>query len=128
MEQNPYNDLSRRERQIMDSVYRLEQASVADVRAAIPDPPGYSAVRAMLGKLEDKGLLEHEQDGPRYLYRATQPREEVRESALLRMVRTFFDGSAARAAAAMLELETELSEAELEELATRIEEARRRGR
>lgn len=128
MADHPILDLGRRERQIMDAVYRLGRASVAEVRDALPDPPGYSAVRAMLGRLEAKGYLTHEEDGPRYVYVPTLPREEARESVLARMVRTFFDGSAAKAAAAMLDLEaTRLSESELDELAERIERARKRG-
>lgn len=128
MADHPILDLGRRERQIMDAVYRLDRASVAEVRDALPDPPGYSAVRAMLGRLEAKGYLTHEEDGPRYVYVPTLPREEARESVLARMVRTFFDGSAAKAAAAMLDLEaTRLTESELDELAERIEQARKRG-
>lgn len=128
MADHPILDLGRRERQIMDAVYRLGRASVAEVRDALPDPPGYSAVRAMLGRLEAKGYLTHEEDGPRYVYVPTLPREEARESVLARMVRTFFDGSAAKAAAAMLDLEaTRLTESELDELAERIERARKRG-
>ena len=112
----------------MDAVYRLGRPGVGEVLEELPDPPSYSAVRAMLGKLEAKGLLRHEQDGPRYVYEATVPAEEARETALLRMVRTFFDGSAAKAAAAMLELEEELTDAELDALSARIEDARKRGR
>lgn len=123
-----YLDLSRRERQIMDAVYRLERASVAEVRETMPDAPGYSAVRAMIGKLEAKGFLEHEQDGPRYLYRATTAREEARESALQRIVRTFFDGSAAAAAAAMLDMDDGLTDRDLDEFQSRIDDARRKGR
>lgn len=129
MGRSRYLDLSRRERQIMDVLYRLGRGSVSEVREGMPDAPGYSAVRAMLGKLEVKGLLTHEQEGPRYVYLPALPQEEARDTALLRMVRTFFDGSAARAAAAMLELEEdELTDAELDELAARIEDARKRGR
>ena len=129
MARSPYLDVGRRERQILDAVYRLGRANVAEVLAELPDPPSYSTVRAMLGKLEAKGLLSHEQEGPRYVYVPTLPAEEARESALQRMVRTFFEGSAAKAAAAMLTMEGErLTEAELDELAARIEEARERGR
>jgi predicted transcriptional regulator len=125
----PYLDLSRRERQIMDVVYRLGRAGVSEVQEGMPDAPGYSAVRAMLGKLEAKGYLSHWQEGARYVYEPMLAREEAGESALARMVRTFFDGSAARAAAAMLEMSSaELTEQELDELAARIEEARNRGR
>lgn len=129
MPRSPYLDAGRRERQILDAVYRLGRASVGDVLGELPDPPSYSTVRAMLGKLEAKGLLTHEQEGPRYVYLAALPAEEARESALQRMVRTFFDGSAAKAAAAMLSLEGErLTDADLDELEARIEEARQRGR
>lgn len=128
MSKSPYLDLSRRERQIMDVVYRLGRAGVSEVQEGMPDPPGYSAVRAMLGKLEGKGFLTHRQEGARYVYEPTLPREEARETALARMIRTFFDGSAAQAAAAMLDLSTaELTDSELDELAARIEEARKRG-
>lgn len=129
MEESPYRELSRRERQIMDAVYRLGRATVAEVRAEIPEPPSYSAVRAMLGKLEEKAFLTHSEDGPRYVYEPTQPRDEVREGVVGRLVHTFFDGSVAKAAAALLDLESgELTEEELDELAARIEQARRRGR
>ena len=126
---SPYQDLSRRERQIMDAVYRRGRASVAEVRADIPDPPSYSAVRALMATLEEKGHLAHDQEGPRYVYFPVRPPEEAREGALRRVLRTFFDGSPSRAVAAMLDLERErLDEAELAELADLIEDARRRGR
>jgi predicted transcriptional regulator len=129
MGNNPYLDLSRRERQIMDALYRRGRASVGEVLEDIPDPPSYSAVRAMLGKLEEKGHLSHEQDGPRYVYFAVRPREEATETALRRMLRTFFDGSPSKAVAAVLDLPgAKLSEEELTELARMIEDARRRGR
>lgn len=129
MEQSPLRDLSRRERQIMDVVYRLGRATVSEVQDGLPDPPSYSAVRAMLGKMEVKGVLKHSQDGPRYVYEPTLPREEARETALDRMVRTFFDGSVAKAAAAMLDLDARsLTDEELDALAERIADARRRGR
>ena len=113
----------------MDALYRRGRASVSEVLEDIPDPPSYSAVRAMMGKLEDKGHLGHEQDGPRYVYFARHPREEATETALRRMLRTFFDGSPSKAVAAMLDLSgEELSQRELAELAERIEDARRRGR
>jgi predicted transcriptional regulator len=129
MARSPYVDLARRERQIMDAIYRLERATVADVLAAIDDPPSYSAVRAMLGKLEEKGHLGHEQDGPRYVYFALQSPEEATGSALKRMIGTFFDGSAARAVAAVLDAsDRDLSEEELDAITRLIEDARRRGR
>lgn len=129
MPRSLYLDLGRRERQIMDAVYRLGRASVSDVLEQMPDPPSYSSVRAMLGKLEEKGHLGHDQDGPRYVYFALHPPEEARRSALRRMLGTFFDGSPSKAVAAVLDLsDEELSEEELDELADLIENARRRGR
>ena len=129
MDDGLYVDLSRRERQIMDAVYRRGRATVAEVLQDLPDPPSYSAVRAMIGKLEEKGHLGHEQNGPRYIYFAAHPREEARESALRRVLRTFFDGSPTKAVAAVLDMSGEtLSERDLEELETLIDRARRKGR
>jgi predicted transcriptional regulator len=122
-------NLSRRERQIMDIVYRRGSATVSEVLDDMPDAPSYSAVRAMLRKLEEKGHLTHEEHGPRYVYEATTPREEASESALERLVRTFFDGSPTKTVAALMDLSaTRMSEDELDELADMIEQARRRGR
>jgi predicted transcriptional regulator len=121
--------LSRRERQIMEIVYELGRATAAEVRAHMPDPPSYSAVRAQLRILEDKGHLRHEQDGPRYVFLPTVPREEARETALLKLVRTFFGGSPEGAMAALLDLEGgQLDEAALERLAEMIDGAKREGR
>ena len=123
------NELSRRERQIMDVLYERSHATAAEVRERLPDPPSYSAVRAMLRILEDKGHLRHEQDGPRYVFSPAVPREEARESALRRVVRTFFDGSAESAMSALLDLGVEdLDEEALRRLADRIAEARKEGR
>lgn len=123
------NELSRRERQIMDSLYELGRATAAEVRERLPDPPSYSAVRAMLRILEDKGHLRHEQDGPRYVFSPSVPREQARESALRRVVRTFFDGSPESAMSALLDLGVEdLDEEALRRLADRIAEARKEGR
>src|SRR3954465_4562183 len=97
-------DLGRRERQIMDAVYRLGRATAADVLGDLPDPPSYSAVRGMLRLLEDKGHLRHEQDGPRYVYLPTTERDEARRSALAHLLRTFFDNSRESAMAALLDL------------------------
>ena len=129
-ERSPYMDLSRRERQIMDAIYRKGgRAAVSDVLEEIPDPPSYSAVRAMMGKLEDKGHLRHEQDGPRYVYFPSHPREEARETALKRVLRTFFEGSPTQAVAAVLDLSVEeLSESDLDELQRLIDDAKARGR
>jgi predicted transcriptional regulator len=121
--------LSRRERQIMEAIYSRGRATAAEVRESLPDPPSYSAVRAILRILEDKGHLRHEADGPRYVYRPTVPREEARESALRRVVNTFFGGSPENAVAALLELDDDrLDEEALGRIARRIAEARKDGR
>jgi predicted transcriptional regulator len=121
--------LSRRERQIMDVVYRLGKATVSDVLERLPDPPSYSAVRALMRILEEKGHLSHEQDGPRYVYLPTVPRDAAQASALSHLVRTFFGGSAEAAVAALLDLpEHGMSEGELSRLSRLIDEARGQGR
>ena len=121
--------LSRRERQIMDVVYRLGKAAVSDVLERLPDPPSYSAVRALMRILEEKGHLSHEQDGPRYVYLPTVPRDAAQASALSHLVRTFFGGSAEAAVAALLDLpEHGMSEGELSRLSRLIDEARGQGR
>src|ERR1700749_3144315 len=89
--------LSRRERQIMDVLYKRQSATAGDVRAALPNPPSYSAVRATLRILEDKGHVRHEQDGPRYIYLPTLARDNAKRSAMRHMLQTFFDGSAEQA-------------------------------
>ena len=120
--------LSRRERQIMDVIYRRGRATAAEVLEDIPDPPGYSAVRAMLRLLEIKGHIRHEQDGPRYVFLPVVNRDRARRSALTHVVRTFFDGSATEAVAALLSDGGKLSDAELDRLSAMIEEAREEGR
>lgn len=121
--------LSRRERQIMDVIYERGQATVAEVLDRLPDPPGYSAVRALLGILEDKGHLSHRQDGPRYVYLPTVPRGKAVQSALRHLVQTFFDGSTEEAVAALLDLEGKsLSRQELARIARGIDRARKEGR
>ena len=121
--------LSRRERQIMDVMYSRGTATVQEVVQAIPDPPSYSAVRAMLRVLEEKGHVRHREEGPRYIYLPTVPRDEASRSALRQLVRTFFDGSAEQAAAALLDMSgSDLSEQELDRLSDAIEQARKEGR
>lgn len=123
------NQLSRRERQIMDVVYRMGKTSVSDVLERLPDPPSYSAVRALMRILEEKGHLKHEQDGPRYVYLPTVPRLAAQGDALSHMVRTFFGGSTEAAVAALLELpENGLSQDELSRLSRLIDDARKQGR
>ena len=123
----PTDPLSRRERQIMDIIYGRGQATAAEVVAALPDPPSYSAVRALLRILEQKGHLRHQQDGPRYLFLPTVSRERARRSALRSLVKTFFDGSPAQAAAALID-QSELSDEDVSRLAGIIEKARKEGR
>ena len=95
--------LSRRERQIMNVLFRRGEGTVADVMDEIPDPPSYSAVRAMLRTLEDKGHVKHHEDGPRYVYTPTVAKESARQNAVEHLVKTFFDGSTAQAVAALLD-------------------------
>ena len=129
MKPSPHLNLSRRERQIMDAVYARGQATVAEVQEDLPDPPSYSAVRAMLGKLERKGYLRHEEPGLRYVYVPTLAREAVSETALDRLLQTFFDGSATKAVAAILDRSAvELTDAEIDEMAKLVEQARKRER
>lgn len=128
MSANPPLDLSRRERQIMAVIYRLGRATAAEVLAELSDPPSYSAVRAHLRILEEKGHLAHRSDGPRYVYFPTLPREEAREGALKHLVQTFFDGSASQAMAALLETREGITPRELEQLSRLIEKARKEGR
>ena len=121
--------LSRRERQIMDVIYRAGRASASEVLAALPDPPGYSAVRAHLRVLEEKGHLRHEQDGTRHVFLPTLPASLARGAALQNLLHTFFEGSAAKAVAALLDLEKDqLSDDELVRLSRLIEDARKEGR
>lgn len=128
MTRQPHHDLSRRERQIVDILYAQGRATAAEVQAALPDPPSYSAVRAMLRILEEKGHVRHEQDGPRYVYLPTVARDNAKRSALRHMLQTFFDGSAEQAISALLDdSSTRLSDRELDRLARRIDQARRQG-
>ncbi len=122
-------DLSRRERQIMDVIWQQGTATAADVLEALPDPPSYSAVRGSLRVLVEKGHVEYRQDGPRYVYHPTTPREEARASALKRVLNTFFDDSPEKVMAALLDLSSgSLSDDELARLEDRIREAREEGR
>ncbi len=118
-------DVSRRERQILDVLFAHGRCTAADVQAALPDAPGYSAVRALLRILETKGLIRHEQDGPRYVYITAMTRDSAKRSALRHIVRTFFDGSTGQAVAALIDTaSTTLSESELDRL-QRLIDARR---
>ena len=120
------NDLSRRERQIMDALYQAGRATAADIRAAMPDAPSYSAVRTMLRILEEKGHVRHDLDGPRYVYLPTVARDKVKRSALRHLINTFFDGSAAQAMAALVELSPrDLKDEEAARLKRMIDAARK---
>jgi BlaI family penicillinase repressor len=123
-----HRDLSRRERQILDILYQRGQATAADVQSALPEPPSYSAVRALLRILEEKGHVRHQQDGPRYVYVPTVARGNAQRSALRHILHTFFDGSAEQAISALLDdASTKLSPAELDRLARLIDTARKSG-
>ena len=127
-QQPAHSALSRRERQIMDILYQRGRASGGEIHAALPDRPSYSAVRAKLRVLEEKGHVRHEEEALRYVYVPTMGRERAKKSALKHLLDTFFDGSAEQAVAALLDLSsTKLSERELERLARLIEEAKSKG-
>lgn len=117
-------ELGRRERQIIEIIYRRGRATAAEVLADLPDSPTYSSVRGMLRHLEGKGYLRHEQDGPRYVYVPTSPKKDVRASALSHVVRTFFDGSLPSAVATLLESRP-LTQEEYERLSRLLDEAPR---
>ena len=125
----PPPSLSRRERQVLDVLHRLGQASAAGVRAALADPPSDSAVRTHLRILEEKGHVRHEQDGPRYVYRPVVAREAAGRTALRHLVQTFFDDAPERAVAALLDdAAADLSDADLDRLDAMIRQARQTGR
>ena len=124
---NPLGDLGRRERQIMDVLYQLGQASAAQVREALPDPPSYSAVRGMLRLLGEKGFVKHDWDGPRHTYQPTADPAQVQRSAARHLLQTFFNNSMESAVAAMLGVaDRPLTSDELDRLTQLIEQARRR--
>ena len=122
-------DLSRRERQIMEIVYRTGRATAGEVLEGLPEPPSYSAVRALLKILEGKGHLKHLLEDGRYVWTPTVPRDRARRSSLQSLLQTFFEGSAEKAVAALLtQSKSKLSEDELERLARLIADAREEGR
>jgi predicted transcriptional regulator len=121
--------LGARERQILDAVYQLGEASVAEVLAKLADPPSYSAVRTMIRMLETKGLLRHRQTGTKYVYRPTRSRESASRSALTHVMQTFFGGSATDAVAAILDVSaSKLTDDDLQRLELLIDQARREGK
>ncbi|MEO7360806.1 MAG: BlaI/MecI/CopY family transcriptional regulator [Gemmatimonadaceae bacterium] len=122
-------DLSRRERQIMDLLFRKERATAAEVLEGLAEAPSYSAVRALLRVLEDKGHVRHEEVGRAYVYMPVTRRADARQSALSHMLKTFFDNSAEQAVAALLTVKgNKLSDQELSRLSKMIENARKEGR
>ena len=116
--------LSRRERQFMDILYQRGPATVAGVMEALPDPPSYSAVRATLRVLEDKGHVMHTAEGPRYVYAPAVSPDQARRTALSHLLKTFFNGSAEQAVVTLLEMSaTELSDDDISRLAARVRAA-----
>src|SRR5579871_783704 len=129
LQMNTEPHLSRRERQIMDVLHARGQATAAEVLAALPNPPSYSAVRALLRILEEKGHVKHHRDGARYVYVPRASKEVASKSALKRVVSTFFQGSVTQAMAALLESsDAEISDSELEKLQQIIKQAKKEGR
>jgi BlaI family penicillinase repressor len=122
-----FTHLSRRERQIMDILYRAGRGTVAEVRSGLPDPPSYSAVRAMLRILEEKGHVRHEHDAARYIFIPTIRRDAAKRSALRHVINTFFEGSASQVMAALVEMSGRgLDQDELARLRQVIDEAKKR--
>ncbi|MES3034367.1 MAG: BlaI/MecI/CopY family transcriptional regulator [Gemmatimonadota bacterium] len=125
----PTDDLTRRERQVMDILHRRGECTVAEIMAELPDPPTYSAVRSILRILGEKALITFREDGPRYVYCPAAPTEQAQADVLDHVVRTYFAGSTEQAVTALLRMsDTTLSDAELQALRTRIAGARRGGR
>jgi predicted transcriptional regulator len=117
--------LSRRERQIMDVLYERGRATAAEILAALPDPPSYSAIRALIKVLEDKGHVKHQEDGPRYVFTPSVPRSKARRNAVKHLLQTFFDDSAGEAVASLLGLSAgKLKPEELDKIEQLIAQAR----
>src|SRR5262244_3889930 len=128
MRRDGHRNLSRRERQIMDILYQRGRASASEILEALPDRPSYSAVRAKLRVLEEKGHVRHEEESLRYVYVPTMPRDTARRSALRHMVATFFEGSVEQTVATLLDLSSaNLSAGELDRISDLIEQARKEG-
>lgn len=127
LKQPMHAQLSRRERQIMDILYQRGRATGAEIHAALPDRPSYSAVRAKLRVLEEKQHVKHEAEGLRYVFIPTTPREKAKRSAVRHLLDTFFEGSAGKAVTALIDLSAaELSPEDLDRLSQMIELARKR--
>jgi predicted transcriptional regulator len=129
MKPTPLDTLPKRERQIVDALYQLGEATVAEIMERMTDPPSYSAVRATLRVLEGRGVVQHRVDGPRYVYLPALPAEEARGAAISHLINTFFGGSPQRAVMALIQQsDVGLSGDELERLAREIRKARKEGR
>jgi len=129
MKRKGFDQLSRRERQIMEAIYRAGQATATEVLESLPDPPSYSTVRALLRILETKGHLRHVADGTRYVFLPVVAPDRARRSAIQSLLDTFFEGSREKAVAALLDASrSELSESELDRISRLIENAREEGR
>jgi predicted transcriptional regulator len=125
MRRPTHHTLSRRERQIMDILYQRSRATAAEIHQALPDAPTYSAVRAKLRVLEEKGHIRHEEESLRYVYFPTTPRDAARRSALSHMIATFFEGSVEQAVAALLDLSAaKLGTEDLDRIQTLIDQAK----
>jgi BlaI family transcriptional regulator, penicillinase repressor len=126
MRKDGHRNLSRRERQIMDILYARGRATAAEIHEALPDAPTYSAVRAKLRVLEEKGHVRHQEESLRYVYLPTVARETARRSALRHLVSTFFEGSVEQTVAALVDLSAaNLSRQELDRISSLIEEAKK---
>jgi len=122
-------DLSKRERELLDTLYRLGSSSAAEIRESLKNPPTYTAVRTHLSNLEQKGYVRFESDGTRYIYHPVVPREQMASSVITNVLETFFDSSIELAVATLINREeAKISQAQLDRLAEIIEEARREGR
>ena len=126
MRKDAHQNLSRRERQIMDILYQRRRATASEIHQALPDAPTYSAVRAKLRVLEDKGHVRHEEESLRYVYLPTKPRETARRSALHHLISTFFEGSVEQAMAALLDLSAaKLKPESLDRIQSMIDQAKK---
>ncbi|UCC40141.1 MAG: BlaI/MecI/CopY family transcriptional regulator [Candidatus Aminicenantes bacterium] len=129
MKKKTLTHMSRRERQIMDIIYQKGEANAAEVRELLPDPPTYSSVRALLRVLESNGFLKHREHGPRYIYSPTITLDKAKISALRHLMQTFFDDSAERVFAALLNVKgVKLTDEELKKISSLIEKAKKEGK
>jgi predicted transcriptional regulator len=121
-------DLPWRERQVVEIIYRLHEATAAQIQEQLDEPPSNSAIRAMLSRLEDKGVLTHREEGQRYFYKAVAAKNKVADSALKKLVGVFFNDSPASAATALLGMSDKLSSADIDQLQALIDKAKKEGR